>query len=205
IVFIVGSLGRLALFFAVAGKRDKPIFHFFNLKYVILTWLRYLFPFNQTVAKSPVFSLLGYAFHFCLIFVPIFIIEHVMYWEEETRFGWSWWSMPDTWAYYMTLVVIVIGVVFFIRRLVLPHVRIISTFSDFLVIVVTILPFLTGWLSVNFAGSAFLDAIHIRLLHILSGELMLILIPFTKLSHFLLFFPSRMVISIEWGRRGYSA
>jgi len=42
------------------------------------------------------------------------------------------------------------------------------------------------------------------LIHILSGELMLLLIPFTKLSHFVLFFLSRGATAIEFGRRGYS-
>jgi hypothetical protein len=42
------------------------------------------------------------------------------------------------------------------------------------------------------------------IIHILTGELMLILIPFSKLSHWILFFVSRSVIGIEFGRRGYT-
>lgn len=204
-VFIIGCLIRLITFFSMAGKRDKVVFQHFSLKYVLQTWIRYLLPFNQTVAKTPIFSILGYIFHFCLLFVPIFIIEHIMYWEEESVFGWYWWAMPESWAYWMTLVVIFIGVFFLLRRIFNPDVRILTSWTDYLVLVVTILPFLTGWLSVNVLDSAFLEAIDIRLLHILSGELMLILIPLTKLSHFVLFFPSRMIMGIEWGRRGYSA
>jgi hypothetical protein len=33
------------------------------------------------------------------------------------------------------------------------------------------------------------------------GELMLVVIPFTKLSHFLMFFVSRAVTGMEFGRR----
>jgi len=40
--------------------------------------------------------------------------------------------------------------------------------------------------------------------HIFFGELMLILIPFTKLSHFILFFFSRGATAVEFGRRGYT-
>lgn len=203
-VFILGCLFRLVSFFAMASKKDKVIFSHFSFKYVLQTWIRYLLPFNQTVAKSPIFSILGYIFHFCLLFVPIFIIEHVMYWEEESVFEWTWWTMPGEWAYWMTLVVIAIGVIFLFRRIFKPDVRILTAWTDYLVLVVTILPFLTGWLSVN-VRSEFLSAIDIRMLHILSGELMLILIPLTKLSHMVLFFPSRWIIGVEWGRRGYSA
>jgi hypothetical protein len=38
----------------------------------------------------------------------------------------------------------------------------------------------------------------------LAGELMLILIPLTRLSHAVLFFFSRAATGIEIGRRGYS-
>lgn len=207
IVFIGGSILRLIAFFSLSRKRDKIIYQHFHWGYVLKTWLRFLLPFNQTVKKSPVFTLSGYVFHVCLILVPLFIVEHIMYWEEETRFGWSWYSLalPERWAYWMTLAVIFIGAFFLVRRIVAPEVRIISSASDYLLLIVAILPFLTGWLSVNVQGSAFLEAINIRLIHIMSGELMLFLIPLTKLSHFVMFFPSRMVIGIEWGRRGYSA
>jgi hypothetical protein len=39
------------------------------------------------------------------------------------------------------------------------------------------------------------------ILHMLSGELMLILIPFTKLSHMVFFFLSRAHIGSEFGER----
>ena len=45
---------------------------------------------------------------------------------------------------------------------------------------------------------------NMMIIHMLSGELMLILIPFTKLSHYILFFFSRGATGIELGRRGYS-
>jgi hypothetical protein len=43
-----------------------------------------------------------------------------------------------------------------------------------------------------------------QLIHMLTGELMLILIPLTRLSHAILFFFSRGSTAIEFGRRGYS-
>jgi len=202
IVFIGGSIIRLISFFKRARQRDKVIFRHFSWKYVLLTWVRYLLPFNQTVAKNPVFSILGYIFHICLIVVPLFIIAHIMYWEESI-WGWSWYSLalPDSWTPVLTWIVIGIGAVFFIRRLVRPEVRILSKPGDYLLVIVTILPFLTGFLA---SHTGFLTD-YMRTIHIFCGELMLILIPLTKLSHYLLFFPSRMVIGIEWGRRGYAA
>lgn len=209
IIFIVGSLYRIIAFFSLSSKRDKVVYQHFSLGAVIKTWLRYIFPFNQTVKKTPVFSIAGYLFHLCLLIVPLFCVAHLNEWEEgylwaSGIFEWSalsWAWIPEGWTPVLTWIVIVIGAGFLLRRMVLPEVKILTEASDYLVLLVTVLPFLTGFLASHTAVLGDYG----RLIHILAGELMLILIPLTKLSHFLLFFPSRMVMGIEWNRRGYSA
>jgi len=202
IVFIGGTLYRFISFFTLSAKRDKVIYEHWSWKYVLLSWVRFLLPVNQTVGKSPVISILGYVFHVCLIVVPLFAIAHIMYWEESI-WGWSWYSLalPDAWMPWLTWIVIGIGAFFFVRRLARPDVRIISTPGDYILVVLTILPFITGYLT----SHTDLLSDHMRTIHILSGEAMLVVIPLTKLSHFIMFFPSRMAIAVEWGRRGYSA
>ena len=60
-------------------------------------------------------------------------------------------------------------------------------------------PFLTGFCAYHQLGNY--DAWLIA--HILSGELMLVAIPLTKLSHFVLFFCSRIQIGMDFGiKRG---
>jgi hypothetical protein len=105
----------------------------------------------------------------------------------------------------MTLVLLAISVYFILRRIISPDLRLISTVSDYLLIIVTALPFLTGYFlthgtleSIPFFGE------NMSLLHMLSGELMLILIPLTRLSHSILFFFSRAATGVEFGRRGYT-
>ena len=113
--------------------------------------------------------------------------------------------MPDELADWMTLIFLGIAIFFLLRRIFSADIRLISTFSDYFLIIITALPFLTGY----FLTNGTLDSItffsdNIQLIHMLSGELMLILIPFTKLSHYILFFFSRGASGIEFGRRGYS-
>lgn len=204
LTFIVGSLVRASLFLFVSRKKDKIIYQHFNWKYVFLTIGRWVLPFNKSVRKNPVFMILAYSFHLCLILLPIWIYQHVIYWELS-RFEWSWTAIPSAMADWMTLIFLLIAAFFFLRRIISPDIRILSTFSDYLLLVVTTLPFLTGY----FSAHGTLDSIlffknNMQLFHILSGELMLILIPFTKLSHFILFFFSRGATAIEFGRRGYS-
>ena len=204
LIFIVGSLVRAALFFLESKQKDKIIYQHFNWQHVLSSIARWLLPINKTVPKNPVVSILGYLFHICLIVLPIWVYQHVVYWEIS-RFEWSWAPIPEALADAMTLMFIAIAVFFLIRRIISPDIRLLSSFSDYALLVVTALPFVSGY----FSAHGTLDNIlffktHMQLIHILSGELVLILIPFTKLSHFILFFFSRGASSIEFGRRGYS-
>jgi nitrate reductase gamma subunit len=204
LIFIIGTLIRMAQFIFVARTKDKPFYDYFSLKYIFATLARWLLPLNVDVKKNPVFVSCVYLFHICLIVLPIWLAGHISLWEES-RFGWSWSSLPDKWADWMTLLLFAISIYFILRRALSPDLRIITTFSDYLLIVVTALPFLTGYFlthgtldSIKFLGD------NMRLLHVLSAELVLILIPFTRLSHSVLFFFSRAASGVEFGRRGYS-
>jgi len=204
LIFIIGTLVRMAQFIFVARTKDKPFYKYFSLKYILATLARWLLPLNVDVKKNPVFIICVYLFHICLVVVPIWLAGHISLWEES-RFGWSWSSLPDKWADWMTLLLFAIAIYFILRRALSPDLRIITTFSDYLLLVVTALPFVTGYSlthgtldSIKFLGD------NMRLLHVLSAELMLILIPFTRLSHSVLFFFSRAASGVEFGRRGYS-
>lgn len=204
LTFIIGSLIRAAIFLAVSTKKDKIIYQHFKWKYVLLTFIRWLLPINRDVVKNPVFTLLGYLFHICLIVVPIWFSAHIILWEES-RFEWYWTPIPDGLADWMTLVFLAVALFFLLRRIFSADIRLISGFADYLLIIITALPFLTGYFLSHgtLDGTGFLSE-NMTLLHMLSGELMLILIPFTKLSHFILFFFSRGSTAIEFGRQEYS-
>jgi len=204
LTFIIGTILRIVFFVTKVRKMDKPMVQYFSWKYVLATLGRWILPINKDVAKNPVFMPLVYIFHVCLIVVPIFLASHVSLWEES-RFEWSWPALPDAWADWMTLILMAISIFFFLRRLISADIRLLSTFSDYLLIIVTALPFVTGY----FLAHGTLDSVaflgdNLSLIHMLSGELMLILIPLTRLSHAFLFFFSRAATGIEFGRRGYS-
>lgn len=204
LTFIIGTVLRIVFFMVHSRRMDAPMYRFFSWKYVLATWVRWLLPINKDMGKNPVFMPLVYIFHICLIAVPVFLAGHIALWDES-RFEWSWPALPDAWADWMTLILIAVAVFFFLRRLISADIRLISTLSDYLLIIVTALPFITGY----FLTHGTLESLSIRgdtmyLIHLLSGELMLILIPLTRLSHSVLFFFSRAATGIEFGRRGYS-
>jgi nitrate reductase gamma subunit len=136
-----------------------------------------------------------YAFHILLLGVPIFLLAHNVLWDESWKI--SWWSLPEDVADYLSLLMLALILFLIIRRMVAPYARIVTTAADYLLLVVVALPFLTGYLAYH----QWINYHLMVILHMLSGELMLILIPFTKLSHMLLFFFSRAHIGSEFGER----
>jgi hypothetical protein len=78
-------------------------------------------------------------------------------------------------------------------------VRIITKPYDFLMLAIAVAPFLTGFLAYHQMG----DYNFWIVVHVLCGEIMLVAIPFTKLSHFLFFFLSRIQLGMDFGiKRG---
>jgi nitrate reductase gamma subunit len=110
--------------------------------------------------------------------------------------GIRWWTLPETVADIMTLVVIACSFFFLLRRLMAPEVRFVTFASDYLLLAIAAAPFLTGFLAFH---QLFFDYRSVVILHILSGEVMLIAIPFTRLSHMLFFWLTRAHTGSEFG------
>ncbi len=204
LVFLAGIVVRGIMYYNASKKTDKMIHKYFSWKWVFATYVKWILPNNVTFKKQPLYCSAVYIFHVCLILLPIFAYQHVVMWEMS-RFGWSWPSLPAGLAQWMTLAVVVIGLALIIRRALHPDLKLLTKPVDYLLLVVTILPFLTGYLAAQATlGTTGFLAENMQLFHMLSGQLMLILIPFTKLSHVVLFFFSRGATAVEFGRREYS-
>jgi len=107
--------------------------------------------------------------------------------------------MPEIITDYLTIAVLVTALLLIVRRLTLPQVKILTKMSDYLILIISIAPFLTGFLAFHQFGnySFWMFA------HIISGELLLVVIPFTKLSHSFLFFFIRAQLGMDYGiKRG---
>jgi nitrate reductase gamma subunit len=196
IVFIGGLILRLTYLFALSREKDKVFYNHMSLSWGLRSIGHWLIPLGSvSMRNQPVFAVVFYVFHICLLGVPLFLSAHNFLWDEA--FGISLWSMPDRWADALTMVLMGTVVFLFIRRLARPEVRILTSFWDYFVLVLTLLPFITGFLAYHQWGSY--DTMLI--LHILSAEILLIVVPFSKLAHVLLFFFTRAFIGFEMGGR----
>ncbi|MBI5252069.1 MAG: hypothetical protein HY912_21450 [Desulfomonile tiedjei] len=95
----------------------------------------------------------------------------------------------------MTIVVVLAAVFFLVRRWMLPEVRFVTFASDYLLLLAAAAPFVTGFI----ASRQWFDYETMLVIHMISGAVMLIVIPFTRLSH-MLFFPfTRSYMGSEFG------
>jgi len=198
IIFFGGLIVRIVFLFYLSRERDRVVYNHASFYWGLRSIIFWLIPWgSESMRRQPVFTLMAYLFHFSLITPPIFLHAHNILWDESL--GISLWAMPDSWADILTLVLIISGVFLLGRRLVRPEVRILTSAWDYILLLLTMLPFLTGFMAYHQWGpyNAML------LLHVISGEMLLILIPFSKLGHMILFFFTRAFIGFEMGgRRG---
>ena len=175
-VFFACLLIRLFFFSCaiIRSSRDREN----RQVYTLATYGRFFLPFHKGVAKKPVYAILRYIFHLCMLIVPIWLGGHIVLWSES-RFEWEWVGLPDAWADGMTFVLLGLAAYFFIRRIIIPEIRFNSSTSDFILIILTALPFMTGY----FLTHGTLDSISVlgdnmAVIHMLSGEAMILMAAF---------------------------
>ena len=191
--FLGGSLYRLVTM-ALAARREKVVWPTMDVRFGLRSVLHWVVPFRNRVTRSrPVFTTISFGFHACLLLTPLFAMGHAALWHES--WGIHWWSLPPGLTDVMTVMVIVGGVAFLLRRITYPEVRRVTTWKDVLILLLVISPFVTGFV----AHRQWLNHDTMMVLHILSGVAWLIAIPFTRLSHMLWFLFTRAFMGSEFG------
>jgi nitrate reductase gamma subunit len=201
-IFIIGCIVRIIMYIkGLDWQADRVAYtaHMaYGLKGAARSIVIWLLPFGtRSWRVKPIFTIAFFLFHICLIVTPIFLLAHNIILKQ--RFGVSLPTLPEPFSNVMTIVLIIAVVFMITRRIALSEVRILTSFYDYLVLAITAAPFVTGLFAYYLAPeyNAWIIA------HIISGEIMLISIPFTKLSHFVLFFMSRAQLGIDFGiKRG---
>jgi nitrate reductase gamma subunit len=141
------------------------------------------------------YNLISLIFHVGIIAVPLFLAGHVAIWEREL--GLRWFTLPPLAADVLTVLTMVAIVGLLIGRGVNTGSRVLSKGQDWLLPILCLVPFLTGFLVAHPRFSP-IDVQVVYLLHLLSAELLLILVPFTKLVHIVLFWSNRAASEFGW-------
>ena len=202
LIFFIGVIVRAVMY--IRGLRwnlDRVAYRAFPLygfKGAVRSIVAWLIPFGtRSWRQNAGFTVLVFIFHIGLLVTPLLLLAHNLILKE--RWGFSFLTLPEQVTDIMTIVMLLAALFILLRRFAVPEVRILTTGYDLLVLAIAVAPFITGLLAYHHVG----DYQFWLILHILSGEVWLIAIPFTKLSHFVLFFMSRAQIGMDFGiKRG---
>ena len=113
------------------------------------------------------------------------------------RTGFAWPAIPQRPANDLALIVILAGLGLFGGRLLNAAARKLSRRQDFAWPLLLVVPFVTGYVCSNLAiRPTTYDAL--MLVHVYSADLIMLLIPFTKIAHCVLAPLSHVVTAVAW-------
>lgn len=194
ILFFGGILLRLIQLLRQVHKSEKFIYSHMSLRYSLRSIAHWITPFaTVNWRRHPVLTIVTFVFHICLVVTPLFVLGHIVLIDE----AWDvdWWSLPDALADTMTVLVVACCVFFWVRRATQPEVRYVTDASDYAILLITAAPFVTGFLAYHQLGGTG----WMTIAHMLSGEILLAAIPFTRLSHMIFSVFTRAYMGSEFG------
>jgi nitrate reductase gamma subunit len=109
----------------------------------------------------------------------------------------SWPALPQPLADYLTLTAIVAAIVLFVTRVSASVTRTLSRAQDYLLPLLLLVPFVSGYLAMHPASNPF-GYNGTMFVHVMSGNIIMILMPFSKLSHAVLFPTTQLVSEMAW-------
>jgi len=201
-VCIIGMIVRFYQYFAgLSWQLDRVAYKAYpamGIKGALRSISTWLIPYGTYGwRKQPVMAAAFFGFHIGAVCIPLFLAGHTVFLKD--KLGFSLPYIGSCAADIISWIAIVSLAFMALRRLVLPEVRIMTDKKDWGVLLLSFLPFATGLLARYQIG----DYGFWLNMHILSGELVLLAIPFTKLSHVFLFFASRAQLGMDFGiKRG---
>ena len=149
----------------------------------------------------------AYGYHVALAVVAFAFAPHIAFIGRHLGVGWP--ALPDPVTYVATAIAILGLVLALVMRMSHPVLRLLSGFDDYLSWAVTMAPLLTGmalierpYYPVPAVAPALPTTPVLLAIHLLSLELLLVWLPFGKLSHALLVFVSRWRTGSDFARKG---
>jgi nitrate reductase gamma subunit len=188
------NTANLIILWRRSARNARPV----PLGSVFRATLEYLFPSRSVVRQRAVFSMVSMVFHITIIITPIFLGAHILLWKRGL--GVSWPALGPLVADVLTLTAVATAIVLLILRLSTSTSRAISRPQDYFFLVLIATPFLSGFLAMHPSMNP-VSCDVTMFVHVMSGNLILILIPFTKISHVVLFPTTRLISEFGWHLR----
>ena len=140
-------------------------------------------------------ALASFLFHVGAILVALFLADHVWLWRRSL--GISWYTLPVILADTLTVAVLLGALALLAIRIFDPPTRFMSGGGDYFLLLLMLVLFGSGLLASHPAWNLF-SYQATMLVHTLSGNLLFVLMPFTKLAHAVLFPFERVSSEVFW-------
>jgi hypothetical protein len=200
ICFLFGISFRVAQTLLLGRQRDLAPARGNKFSAGVATIFRRSF-FHPGMTYRTYFTLIaGYTFHLAWLVCLFFLSQHILFFESVLGFGWP--GFNNVIIDISTVLAMAALIAVLIHRFMDPVMRLLTDYQDYLTWTLTILPLLTGFEIIHPMLLSYQTALA---LHLISVELLLIAIPFTKLSHMITIFISRWYNGALAGYKGVKA
>lgn len=200
VIFVAGITLRLFEIFGLGRKADLARPRLQSPGNGWRTVVTRSLPPEGMLKREPVTYIGGFVFHIGLFVAILFFAPHIEFIRSLTGLGWP--GLPSPLVDACAVAGIIALFVLLAHRFSHPVKRILTTFADYLAWAATLLPLLTGYLAYH---HLLLEYTLMLALHLFTVELLLVLLPFTKLFHTFSVFISRWYNGDIFGRKGVAS
>lgn len=200
IILIAGIIIRLIEIFSLGRKTDLALPRENSPGSGWKTiWTR---SFNFTVSRPANIATFigGYIFHLGFFVVLFLSIPHIEIFQSLLSISWP--GIATSIIDFVAVVTMISMVFLLIDRLTNPVKKQLNTAGDYIAWTVTFLPLVTGYMAYHHLWAPYTQ---ILALHILSVELLMVVLPFTKLTHTFTLFISRWYNGDQFARKGVAS
>ena len=198
VIFLFGMVLRLFEILLLGHKKNLAAVRSSGIKEGFRTIVTRSLPADKNTFKRSMFTIISsYLFHIGLFVVIFLLAPHISLFKSVFGFAWPSLSTPLVDFFAVITMLSLLAILF--HRLTKPVLKFLSTPQDYIVWALTFLPVLTGYMSYHHLLLPYNWMLGV---HILSVELMLILFPFTKLTHAFSLFLARWYNGSMAGQKG---
>jgi nitrate reductase gamma subunit len=154
----------------------------------------WLLPIGRLHQTRGVYSFASFVFHLGILAAGLFLGNHISILQANTGLGWGAVAKPL--LDWLTLLAIFGGGFLLLHRVYVLSSRKLSGWQDYLLLILLLNIFASGFLAGQPWNPIPYDGL--MLFHVINGLIILLTIPFTKISHCVLFPLIRLASEIGW-------